>query len=810
MDPQLKRLVINDFSGGLNNRMSPYLMAPNEGRDLQNVMLSSDSSGEGRGVLSKSWGMTDLNRGWSTDWSGTYGMKWVSQTSAFRAIFKEDSNPGGFSTFYYCNPLTNAWRVEGYWKVNDTATIAGGALTTVTDADAGDFRDYVKVGDYFIVDEDVAANPTYWARISAIPDANTLTLAANYGGGAKTDKAYTIKIALDNVNYNVFENPTVLDVSYWHSPEATTDNVVYKWTESSTKGKITQITDTDCPATPRAVLAFKNRLFAVGTGSGVDIASKVTCYWKFNDGAGTTATDTMGLNNLTGVDTPTWAAAKLGANSTELNGTSEYWKSNWSANLVGDNFGGSFTWSAWLWCDGYTSERCIFSNESTAASLDDFFYKVYIKTDGTVRWDSGAAPSTPPVTMTTTATFPTGAWVFFWVRRDGAYISMGWTPASSSVFDTTPKATTTCGGYMGAGTYVFGVGVRALYNWDTATQGYSWFWDGKIDNIVWCKGYSLTNSELAFMFNAGAGTENLASSAAGYPLRVFMSALGDYDSWGANSYFDIQAGLKDQQMSTITSYYDTLVVGLPNEIWTVTGLDTLEDVITAVPNLNIQKTNSSIGMKAYSDSAVVAGQMFFQGYDGQVWAFNGNTSSQIGEKLLLSESVGAQTMVSYNGDLWGVHGAGVYRFDMTRGAWLHYDWDVNCIFTDGAYLYGGSSTDGIIYKLFDAGTYGANGTTSNAYWTSPWYDLGYPEYDKEVEGVWLFGDGVGTPVVDVYFDGSSTASVTSSAQTMTNYGGNLVPVRWSGNWFSFKISDTSSDSWKLRSAVVNYKLKLHK
>lgn len=280
-----EQFTLEDFKG-LNNAMGNEVVSSNMGRDLLNVSFDK------RGNLKSGLGM--INMGLTTWPTGTkvLGMKFNNLYQKYYYIIQVTD----YATFY--EYASGAWTLRGHTTGN-VATTGAGDLALVTDSDApttAAFQTDVKVGDYFKYDEDGDAN---WTRISAIPSDTTLTLATDYPAGAKAAKLYTIRKHLDIVNYQVMENPTLEDYSYWTSSDQNT-SYIYKWDE--TNGIINVSVPANQPTNPKTCASFKNRLWCVKGTTAWNIATNTDAIWKFNETGNTDLPqDSIGANHATDV-----------------------------------------------------------------------------------------------------------------------------------------------------------------------------------------------------------------------------------------------------------------------------------------------------------------------------------------------------------------------------------------------------------------------------------------------------------------------------------------------------------------------------
>lgn len=511
------------------------------------------------------------------------------------------------------------------------------------------------------------------------------------------------------------------------------------------------------PSNPVNLLSFKNRLWATtdAGGGGFNVTSKVSALWKFNEGSGTTADNAQGnaVRDLTGVNTPGWDSVgqKLGASCTELNGTDEYW---YVADTAAFEPGtGDFAFCDWIYptaTAGGIVGKGLYG--SSSAATDQW---AYIFTSGMLLSFMTEVGDDITYHTATSGALTLDAWNFVWIRRRNGILEMGSTLASVGAFNSTPAYTGDCTADLTNNTNVFTIGAGRL----GATAGY--YMKGKIDQAMWCKGSYLTDEDLTALYNLGTGTENTSLTiTGGVPNRLYFSDSADYDSWTATSYLDIPSDYKNNKITCIAPYYDTLIIGLSDCIWMLYG-----SAGNPESDWALKKSNSPIGMKAGTQTAVVNGVLFFIGYDDQLWGFDGNTAVPIGEKMDVSETTGQQTMLAFNGDLWGIRGGGMYTFDSTRQVFAKSDFGFQCLFTDGQYLYGGYPSDGRIFRLNEGNVWSGPGTSGgiNGYFETKWFDFNSPHNKKSMFDMWVYAaDQSHSGPINIYLyrDMSGTATVT--------------------------------------------------
>jgi hypothetical protein len=354
---------------------------------------------------------------------------------------------------------------------------------------------------------------------------------------------------------------------------------------------------------------------------------------------------------------------------------------------------------------------------------------------------------------------PTNKWVFIWGKRSGTgadNVTFGWTADDAGTFDTSYK------GVVSDNTTVGDTATKATFMAKDDASG-----DDnllcKLDQWYFSDSYAYTVTELTSIYNNGVGTEQ--TSIGGRSNRVYFSDNGDFDTWTATSYFDIPTNNKQQSVNCITDYFDTLVIGLSNEIWTLYGSGGDPETDWA-----LKKSNSSVGMKDTTSTAIVDGLLFFISPDNKVWAFDGNTSYQVGEPMANPALVGHQTMVSYKGSLYGIYADGVYKYNGIKKQWSKSDQDVNCLFTDGVYLFGGGYSSVQVYQL-ETGTNMA-GNDINSYWETRWEDFGDPDQVKTMFDAYIYLEEQthsGALKVEFYKDYEITPVVTFAVYQSSAY-----------------------------------------
>lgn len=402
------------------------------------------------------------------------------------------------------------------------------------------------------------------------------------------------------------------------------------------------------------------------------------------------------------------------------------------------------------------------------------------------------------------AAFPTGEWVFLWARRIGTgadNCEMGWTPAAETIFIPSSRVdysdNTTIGDNAEKATFF----AKSDASGDDALIA-------RVDQWYFSDSYGYTYTELAALYNAGLGTE--VTSIAGRSNRVYFSDLGDFDTYtSALQYIDIPTNNKQQSISCLAEYYDSLIIGLSNEIWILYGSGGNPETDWA-----LKKSNSSVGMKENSSTAIVNGLLMFVSTDGKLWAFDGNSSQQIGEKLDDALETGHQTIVNFNGDLYGIlANGGTYSFDSTRNIFRKSDQVIRSLFTDGVYLYGGSNSSTRVFQLEETDSMGANAV--NGYWQSRWEDFGMPHKAKTVFDMFIYckeqthGGNLNISFYKDFDDSTAVATYNVSQDAADNpengqrFLADLTGVR--GNHWALKVwNDQADQKYELTKLVLRY------
>lgn len=213
------------------------------------------------------------------------------------------------------------------------------------------------------------------------------------------------------------------------------------------------------------------------------------CYY-FNDSGND---ENYSKHSLIPLGSPTFASGLLN-NCTVLNGTSQYWYYN------DDSFFepgiGDFTACGWFWYNSYGTYHGLFMKSPT--SNPDNLLEInmlFLGGDQVLQQHVGATSYQVRPT-----TFPTGQWVFYYIRRISGALTAGFCPASTGTFNPTITINDTNNQSIGVNTSVFRVGAGQF-------TGTTYWWNGKIDQFIWMKDYGMTNSDLAVVYNNGLGIE---------------------------------------------------------------------------------------------------------------------------------------------------------------------------------------------------------------------------------------------------------------------------------------------------------------
>jgi hypothetical protein len=466
----------------------------------------------------------------------------------------------------------------------------------------------------------------------------------------------------------------------------------------------------------------------------------------------------------------------------EIAASTDFGLCGWVYLVKYPGFNGVGTWlKGYLYCKGY--------NTGAAASA----FHISVGTTGLITASIGEGTEASTVSMAT------GAWNFIWLRRTSGLVEMGWSSAAAGLFNVLPFVsyvdTTSAGVNAQKGTF--------LAKSDASGDDYL---IAKIDQFDFANGHAFTDVELTGMYNDGTGTEALLPT--GRANRVYFSNQSTFVAYDATNYFDVPTNNKQQENTLLGAYYDTLIVGLNNELWTFFGTGG-----NPATDWSLKKSNSPVGPCKYSPWVVIDGLFWFIASDGKLWIFDGNTSYMASEKMNLTLNTGEQTMSCLNGNLYGIYSGGVYSYDATRKVFRKSNYGINCLNTDGIYLFGGASASGKVYRLEETDLFGTAGDI-DSYWTTRWFDFGMPQRAKTIFDVFIYCEEqshAGTLNVSLYKDYSSSAVTTfnvnqqaaSNPRNGQRLMAGLTGIR--GNHWQLKLGNaTASQPYEVSKVVVRY------
>ena len=145
-------------------------------------------------------------------------------------------------------------------------------------------------------------------------------------------------------------------------------------------------------------------LFAEGeitVGAG-DVTTGLIGHWKLDDGAGTTAADSVGTNDGTLAGNPVWKTGYVGG-SADFDGVNDYAQ---VADPVDP--GGDFSLSAWARIDGGNGFRTIVSSRDDSPGAPMAGYMVYVLPNGKAHFQVGSGTSWNGVSSS--VVMPTSEW----------------------------------------------------------------------------------------------------------------------------------------------------------------------------------------------------------------------------------------------------------------------------------------------------------------------------------------------------------------------------------------------------------------
>lgn len=214
------------------------------------------------------------------------------------------------------------------------------------------------------------------------------------------------------------------------------------------------------------------------------LASGLSVYYRYDDGTGTTATDTSG-NELNGTltNSPQWTSGKINS-ALDFDGTNDYVVTPDDDGLeVGDS--ANFTLSGWFNRDTFAADHTLLA-KSDGQSAAESGYLVFID-DTTDRLVFKASDGTDQYTLESTSTFTSTGWNHY---------TLVWNDASGATLyiNGTAEAGTATGTFANVGSLA---NSEDLYAGTESDQGNPF--DGKLDEI---RGYgrALSSSEVSALY----------------------------------------------------------------------------------------------------------------------------------------------------------------------------------------------------------------------------------------------------------------------------------------------------------------------
>jgi hypothetical protein len=305
-----------------------------------------------------------------------------------------------------------------------------------------------------------AAQPTYTANSTNAAKNTTVTFqkAGAYvfkvtitdAGGLTVTSSVSVVVNVTVASINLSPPASTLATTSQQQYSATTvdqfGNAInpppaLSWT--ATTGSVSSTGLYNASATPGSVTVTAAGGTTNATASDMLVAPSTL--WKFNDGTGTTATDSSGNGDTGTINGATWTAGIYNG-ALLFNGTS----SNVTSSGAALNGSGDFTVGAWIKTTATAAGVII----QQRGSSNNGQYQLATTTSGTVNFWMRASSSKYQFNITTTATINDGKWHYISGVRQGVtgYIYIDTVLAASGSSSSTLRSLTTNGVSVGADT----------------------------------------------------------------------------------------------------------------------------------------------------------------------------------------------------------------------------------------------------------------------------------------------------------------------------------------------------------------------
>ncbi len=315
-------------------------------------------------------------------------------------------------------------------------------------------------------------------------------------------------------------------------------------------------------------------IFCFAKISQADIATGLVGYWKFDEGSGTTASDSSSYdNNGTLVNSPNWTTGKIGG-ALDFNGSNNYVSMGAVLDMPERT---GITLAAWVRIDTFRNFATIIEK-----LVDNGNYRFQVNGDGTISFGLRNTANTYQEVVTT-ATLTTGQWYHIIATFDDNTTGKIYINGSLS------KTKTDFSIIRGATASALKVG----YNGNNNV-----YFDGTIDEVR-IYNRTLSASEVTELYNhSGAGGGDIQSPTTPTSLAAIAVSSSQINlSWTASTDNVGVIGYRIYRVGTLigttanTSYSDTGLTSLTTYSYTVAAYD-------AAGNLSGQSNNASATTQA--------------------------------------------------------------------------------------------------------------------------------------------------------------------------------------------------------------------
>jgi hypothetical protein len=253
---------------------------------------------------------------------------------------------------------------------------------------------------------------------------------------------------------------------------------------------------------------------------------------------------------------------------------------------------------------------------------------------------------------------------------------------------------------------------------------------------------------MAIGFGGANDTRTFIAGNPDLPNNMYRSGLYDASYWPENGYYRMS-----EKIMGFSKQYDYLIVERPNGKHMV-SFNITEQGDISFPSKPI---NNQVGTIASGSIQIIENNPISLSKDGVYMIVASNIkdernvvhiSKSIDAKLLLESALDNAVSIDYEKKYWLAVNGKVYVLDYTQkserypnGEWYLLDnINVSCFLEKDGFLYFGSSTDGLVYRLkksYETSAYNDDGAPINAYWKSAQLTFNAEEMKKYIDSLYL-------------------------------------------------------------------------